>query len=52
MSEREKSQRAEMLCHFGDIINEKPVSTNFYDKDFCNSLKKASLERYEDEFLH
>ena len=51
-SEKEKSQRAEMLRLFGDIINEKPVSTNFYDKDFCDSLKKdVSLEKFEDELF-
>ncbi len=51
-SEKEKSQRADMLRLFGDIINEKPVSTKFYDKDFCNSLKKdVSLEKFEDELF-
>ncbi len=51
-SEKEKSQRAEMLRLFGNIINEKPVSTNFYDKDFCKSLQKdVSLEKYEDELF-
>ena len=51
-SEKEKSQRAEMLRLFGNIINEKPVSTNFYDKDFCKSLQKdVSLEKFEDELF-
>ena len=51
-TEKERSQRAEMLRFFGDIIYERASHKQFFDEDFCKKLSKdVSLEHYEDELF-
>ena len=51
-TEKERSQRAEMLRFFGDIIYERASHKQFFDEDFCKKLSKdVSLKHYEDELF-